>query len=267
MLLIAGADLKDQVAADLAKLRFERSFDNTSIGIVKDMINAIVRTSASTAFHRLEGQLRPEVSAAEVEQALSTSVFDGIETKHKELAYLAKEFPVLKHRVVRLTKKHSIASFSMIELICRQLKEDPQYRKMVRAASDRYKMGSLHKVQATHFYSHEDGYEIRNHPHALRKATEEERNDLRLLLAFNCDDVEVSSWARGQGAILSLSFLLTTSPCVSPWRVFLPGEGLQRARCKPREAQAVRLPSGHPQLARDGAIQALLHVAGGAGAR
>ena len=195
LLNIAKEEMCHDIVFKLCMLRFERSLDDTSIGIVKSMIKDTVKSTAEQAFHRLGPLLKDGVSPAQVEAALETSVFDGVETRFKELSYLAKNLPILKPRIVRISKKKSIASFSMIDLATRALQEDPQYRRMARASSDRYKTGDMHNVQATHLSSIEDGHEMRSHPHALRKRVGSEARDLVLLFGFNCDDVEVTQTA------------------------------------------------------------------------
>ena len=120
------------------------------------------------------------------------TLFTGIETEKKELAYAKKNLPYLEPRVVSLGDGEDVASFSMIHLLERRLQNDKEFRQTVIAASDSWKMGDRYQVRPEKLSDITDGVIARWHPHLLRPATLEEANDLRIGLLFNCDDIEVS---------------------------------------------------------------------------
>ena len=125
--------------------------------------------------------------------------FDGLETLKKEHTHAVLNAPYEEPRVTELPGGHMVASFDIATLLINRLKHDKSFRVAVKAKSDEWKAGHNYKKEPTVLRNFDDGVKARWHPELMRPAEEDEKDDLRVGLLFNCDDIEVVKQALGAG--------------------------------------------------------------------
>ena len=182
--------LRCRVARDLASLRFERGLGDADIKLIKEMVLNWVQLSAESTSNLVSPFLK-EGAAEDIKPYLAQNPFDGLHTVKQELAYAARNVPILKERVVNITKSDTVVTFDLVQLIERHLQNDTKYRKQHLMRSDEYKTGAKWKKNPETLDDFSDGIAARWHPHLLRPATAEEADDVRVPLIVNCDDIEV----------------------------------------------------------------------------
>ena len=193
--LIAADHLKDEVAADLAELRFEHGYGPVEIDRVKALAAKWVRARDAQVHRDLAAFLRPGVKPEQVAAALGArSIFDGLETSAKDLGYFKQLVPYLEPRVAQLSDNldDKVVSFDISIGLTRKLQHDASFRSRVLKKSEQLKTGELYETLPEGTMSDTlEAAEARFHPHLWRPASEDEKDDVRVPLAFSCDDVEV----------------------------------------------------------------------------
>ena len=187
-----GDALKSDIAADLAKMRYGRGFDEPDLALVK----ASVADWQTQYAERMRGMLQPflkeGVSADTVMQHISYEFFAGLETPKLEWAYAKADVPYIEPRVVNVTRNARVVSFDLGELIERKLQHSKRFRQQMQEMSDLLKSGELYlKPPSGIMRGVEYGVKVRYHDWLARPATPEEADDLRFMWIFNCDDIEV----------------------------------------------------------------------------
>ena len=192
-------DLKDLVALDLADERLEHGNGNADVDRLKRKVDAWVKERDASAHLALKPLLRPGVTAEQVQAALgSRGIFEGIETAKTEMAYTKQRVPYIEPRVVQLSedKDDTIVSFDIGELLERDLQSNANLRRRMIETSDRLKTGELYrKVPDGEIADVIEAAEARFHARLWRPATDDEKDDLRVPLIFNCDEVEARATA------------------------------------------------------------------------
>jgi hypothetical protein len=82
-------------------------------------------------------------------------------------------------------------SFRVAALIERRMHNDKAFRQRVISTSNEWKKGDMHLQPAQSISNWTDGVVARSHPHLLRRATDDEVNDVRVGIFLEGDDVEV----------------------------------------------------------------------------
>ena len=183
---------REQIANDLADMRFEHGLDNAGVVALKAFVKGWIEGAAKQSVHALKHLMLPGVDRDSVTEALTVDLFADLQTEKQELAHMRRGKPYLEPRVVDLGDKEHVGSFNIIDLIIRKLQHDPKYRKAVLAKSDEWKRGELwKKVPDGPMKGFDDGVAARFHPHLMRPATNDEKDDVRFALDLNADDVEV----------------------------------------------------------------------------
>ena len=211
----ANEELRCRVARDLASLRFERGLGDADVKLIKEMVLNWVQLSAESTSHLVSPFLK-EGADADIKPYLVHSPFDGLQTVKQELAYAAKNVPILKERVVNITKSDTVVTFDLVQLLERHLQHDARFRQQHLSRSDEYKTGDKWKKKPEKLNDFTDGIAARWHPHLLRPATAEEVDDVRVPLIVNCDDIEVRA-ATGARMTHSHPSALTDTEMCCPW--------------------------------------------------
>jgi len=185
--------MRAQVASDLADLRYGRGLDGPDITKVKEKVGEWEEAANEGRLQRLRALMRADVTDGQITDALKAGLFKGLATAKQEMRYAKLNVPYLHPRVVQYgsSKKESVISFSVKELLARKLQHDKHFRMRCRAKSDKWKRGDNWCIPPTHLRGLDDGIASRYHPHLMRPATDEEIDDLRIMLIFNADDIEV----------------------------------------------------------------------------
>ena len=185
--------LREELSAKLLDARYEHGFDDGDIKVVKQVADFCMQHLRGTAHLSLQHLLRPGVTEDEVAAALGvTSAFDGLETKQQEMAYATANVAYLKPREVELDDESMVVSFDIFDLIVRKLQNDAKFRKAVIAKSEEWKRGDKWcKPPEEKLSGIDDGIAARYHARLMRPATEEEKEDVRLALLKQADDIEV----------------------------------------------------------------------------
>ena len=137
--------------------------------------------------------LLPNADPEALAQVLDCDFFKGLETHKLEIAEMRRGVPYLEPRVVKLGDNEEVVSFSIIDLITRRLQHDIEYRKRCIEKSDEWKTGEKWNVEEDgEIKDFDDGVEARFHPHLMRQATVDEKDDVRIAVDLNADDIEVS---------------------------------------------------------------------------
>lgn len=179
--------LQEQVASDLAALRFEHGLKETAISAVKEAVRKWIPLAQS-----VEQACAPsQADATGQEQPKPVDVFAGLATATQELGHMQCDVASLTARTTELPEG-KVVSHDLGEMITRHLVHDTAYRKQCEAKSDEWKKGdryrTLPKGQLKDF---DDGINARFHPHLLRPATPDEEHDLRIAVNVQVDDLEV----------------------------------------------------------------------------
>ena len=89
--------------------------------------------------------------------------------------------------------KVQAVKISLKEMLCRLMQHDRQFRTLVIAKSDEWKLGLLHNVEAEDLRDISDGDKCRFHPHLMRKADDSEDNVVRLGIHDYNDDLTTTN--------------------------------------------------------------------------
>jgi hypothetical protein len=194
---LANNNLQDLVCNDLTELRLDHGQGNADIARLKRMVSSWVEEHNRTAHDALQPLLRKGVTPEQVQTALGTiSIFNGMETAATELARAKEGCAYVEPRVVQLSdeKDDKVVSFSVKDLIARDLQESKSVRQQLLKTSDRLKTGECYrKMPEGEITEAIEAAEARFHPHLWRPATDDEVDDVRIPFEFNCDEVEVSA--------------------------------------------------------------------------
>ena len=188
--------LMDQVAQDLMAMRYEHGFSEPDIEITKRAAERWIKGACSVAALQLMKTelLAPSTTIENLKTALSVDIFHGLQTKAQELAAAKREVPYLEPRVVYPDgngKGEPIVSFDQAEIYFRRLNHDTAFRKKIVAKSDELKTGTKYQVQPDSLDDILDGTVARWHPHIHRPATEDEKDDVRIINLEQVDDLEL----------------------------------------------------------------------------
>jgi hypothetical protein len=188
--------LREQVASDLAALRFEHGLKETAIQAVKDAVSRWLPLAQEVNESAACEEAAPARGHAccSAEARKSVNIFAGLETATKELHHMRCDIPALTTRTTKLPGG-DVVSHDLGEMITRQLQHDADYRRECEAKSDEWKTGAKHHKLPTKIEDFDDGLNARWHPHLMRKATDDEANDLRIAIDVQVDDVEVRACA------------------------------------------------------------------------
>ena len=185
-------DCREEISFDLSDMR-ARGFDEGDINLVKKHGKQISELLASSAGARLRPLLKSDVTAEQVAVALNHNPYDRIDTRHQELKYATQTIPYIEPRSVFVSKSHEVVSFDIGEIIIRLLQHDRAFRQRVLAKSEEWKRGdSWCSPSQSTLDSVDSGIAARYHPHLMRPATAQERDDVRVGWILQADDIEVS---------------------------------------------------------------------------
>lgn len=175
---------QEQIASDLADLRFEHGLDEAAITKIKSNVTAWNKQRVRELQRELSPFLHPNTDSEALAQVLDCDYFKGLQTPKLEMAEMRRRVPYLEPRVVKVGDKEEVVSFSIIDLITRRLQHDIGYRKRCIEKSDEWKTGEKWKVEEEgEIKDFDDGVEARFHPHLMRKATDDEQNDVRIAIS------------------------------------------------------------------------------------
>jgi hypothetical protein len=197
--LVSQDALREELSAAMLDARYEHGFDNTDIEITKTITKVCVAHILGNAHLRLGPLLKPGTSASQVAEALGNmaSVFDGLDTKAQEMRHATASVPYIKPREVKIDDECTVTSLDPFDLIKRRLQNDAVWRKKVMDKSDVWKLGNKWRQPPVKLADMDDGVAARFHPHLMRPATEEEKDDVRFAFLKNADDIEVVRQALG----------------------------------------------------------------------
>ena len=193
--------LRSEIVWDLGGLRLDRHLRDADIGELKGAVNrwhasaTLLQYDALVEMGLLDADAKPEA----VLQALRQDLFTGIGTSKREAAQRQQDTPALQPRIAHSgggeahDPKDMVVSFNVARLIEYRMQKCARFRRRFLEESDRLKSGDGYRTPPPDVVrSYRDGLRARYHPHLMRPATEEEADDVRGAIVFNCDDVEVS---------------------------------------------------------------------------
>ena len=249
---LTSAELQGKVADDLAEERLEYGRGNEDVARLKKMVGEWVQLRDESSLVCLQPLLRKGITAEQVQTALAgRDIFKGIETAKKEIAFTQSRVAYIEPRVVQLSddKDDKVVSFRMVDLLARSL-QNKRIRRRTLEVSDRLKTGELYqKVPDDMITDAIEATQARFHPHLWRPATDEEVDDVRIPLVFNCDEVEVSRIAPGAHTCISIPATHTRTHCVSSAGCAASlAVDVQLPRREAQHPQAEWLPGGQPLL-------------------
>ena len=145
---IQAAERRRRLADVLSECRYEKCWSNADVAHLKRSFGDMYSAASLKAYDALQPLLRSGVTGDDVHSTLDrvgSSAFQGIETRELELASSRNDVPYLEPRVVSLAPGSAlidqVVSFSLKDLLIRDLQNDPVVRQHTLKKSDEYKLG------------------------------------------------------------------------------------------------------------------------------
>jgi hypothetical protein len=183
--------LKALVSEDLSEMRFEREFDDCDVAYLKQSAQRWLDAIVDASPNKLRPFLREDADNEGIKAALRKDMFEGLETKHLELSFLAERIDSVAPRKVALEDGSEVISFDIFDLLVQRLQQDKSFRQKIIATSDEWKSGAGYQTTPAVRRDITDGVKARWHPHLMRPATPDEKDDIRIALLHEADDLEV----------------------------------------------------------------------------
>ena len=95
----------EEIAHDLADLRFEHGLNSQAIEFVKTVVEKWVRGVAAQTAHALKPLVREGVTKPDILAAMEVELFANLHTHKQELAYMKLNSPYMEPRVVDVGNK------------------------------------------------------------------------------------------------------------------------------------------------------------------
>lgn len=146
---VVSDERRQRLSDILSEFRHEKFWSNADVGQLKAAFPDMCNAALVGAFNVLRPLLRSDVTSDEVDSALDglhCAAFSGIETRELEMKYIKADMPYLEPRVISLRAGSSahvdqVVSFSLVDLLVRDLQNDPFVRHHVLKKSDEWKDG------------------------------------------------------------------------------------------------------------------------------